>query len=129
MFMKDGEMTRPSASVNVAYMLARLYWQFLYEGISLRELMDCCCALQRVAVVEQRQVKDYGKVLKDLGVFHFSQGVMWVMQEVFGLDRKVMVVEPSEETGGFILDEVMAGKRHPLRLFLKYPGEMLFSLL
>lgn len=129
MFTKDGEMTRPSASVNVVYMLVRLYWQFLYEGISMRELMDCCCALQRAAVVEQQQVKNYGKVLKDLGVFHFSQGVMWVMQEVFGLDRKMMVVELSEEAGDFILDEVMAGKRHPLRLFLKYPGEMLFSLL
>lgn len=129
MFMKDGDMTRPSASINVVYMLVRLYWQFLYEGISLRELMDCCCALQRAAAVEQQQDKDYGKVLKDLGVLHFSQGVMWVMQEVFGLDKDMMVVEPSEEKGDFILDEVMTGKRHFFRLFMKYPSEMLFSLL
>ena len=129
MFMKDGEMTRPSASVNVIYILVHLYWQFLYEGITLRDLMDCSCALKRAAAVEQQQVMDYGKVLKELGIYRFSQGVMYVMEEVFGLEKEAMVVEPLEDKGDFILDEVMAGKHHFFHLFLKYPVEMLYSLL
>ncbi len=128
-FVKDGELTRLSVSMMLVYLLVALYWRFIYEGITLRELMDCFYALKRVAGHDKASVIRYEKVLKGLGVLRFSQGVMWVMQEVFGLEEKSLVVQPSESKGSFILQEVMSGKRNVLHLLPKYPIDLCFTLL
>ena len=62
-----------------------------------------------------------------MGLLSFAQGVMWVMQEVYGLKEEALVTMPSEYHGTFILKEVLAGKYHVLRLLMKYPVELLFS--
>ena len=127
--MKDGGLTRPSVSMMLVYLLVTLYWRFIYEGITLRELMDCFYALKRVAGHDKASVIHYEKVLKGLGILRFSQGVMWVMQEVFGLEEKALVVQPMESKGSFILQEVMSGKRNVLHLLPKYPIDLCFTLL
>ena len=128
-FVKDGGLTRPSVSMMLVYLLVTLYWRFIYEGITLRELMDCFYALKRVAGHDKASVIHYEKVLKGLGILRFSQGVMWVMQEVFGLEEKALVVQPMESKGSFILQEVMSGKRNVLHLLPKYPIDLCFTLL
>ena len=45
LFVKDGEMVRPAVSMNVVYLILNLYWRFLYEGITMRELTDVFFAL------------------------------------------------------------------------------------
>ena len=35
----------------------------------------------------------------------FAGAMMWVMQEVFGLERENMLVEPDEKEGPFLLEE------------------------
>ena len=47
LFVKDGEMVRPAVSMNVVYLILNLYWRFLYEGITMRELTDVFFALKR----------------------------------------------------------------------------------
>ena len=129
LFVKDGELTRPSVSMSLMYLLITLYWRFIYEGITLRDLMDCFFALKRVAGYDKAAAINYEKVLKGLGLLHFSQGVMWVMQEVFGLEEKAQIVKPLESKGSFILQEVMTGKRNILHLFPKYPIDLLCSFI
>ena len=129
MFVKGGELTRPSVSMMLVYLLVTLYWRFIYEGITLRELMDCFYALKRVAEHDRASGIHYEKVLKGLGILRFSQGVMWVMQEVFGIEENTLVVQPSESKGSFILQEVMSGKRNVLHLLPKYPIDLFFTLL
>ena len=128
LFVKDGEMTRPSATMNVVYMLVRLYWQFLYKGITLRELSDFFFTLKRLAAKGSVSTINYEKVLGGFGILGFARGVIWVLQEVFGLEEGMQILEPSESQGSFILREVMAGKRNVFHLLLKYPVEMFFSL-
>lgn len=128
LFVKDGEMTRPSATMNVVYMLVRLYWQFLYKGITLRELTDCFFTLRRLAAKGSVSTINYERVLGGFGILGFARGVIWVLQEVFGLEEGMRILEPSESQGSFILREVMAGKRNVLHLLLRYPAEMFFSL-
>ncbi|MBQ7420493.1 MAG: nucleotidyltransferase family protein [Prevotella sp.] len=129
LYVKDGELTRPSAELNVVYLLVSLYWKFLYEGVSLRELMDYFFALKRMAAHEQTTKVDYAKIMDTFGMLGFSQGVMWVMQEVFGLAQEALPFASDEEKGSFILYEVMSGQRNFFRLLLKYPGDTLLSLI
>ena len=45
--------------------------------------------------------------IKELGLTRFSQGIMWLMKEIFNLDTNHMPVEPLEEEGQFLLSKVM----------------------
>ena len=126
-FVKEGEGVRLSPEAGVIYHLVHLYWRFMYKGISLRDLLDCFFAFKRT--VGQSSEIDYEKVLKNFGMIHFSQGIMWIMQEVFGLEKEAKIIAPLETKGAMILKEVMSGKYHFFHLILKYPVEMLLSLL
>jgi hypothetical protein len=46
-------MVRPAVSMNVVYLVLNLYWRFLYEGITMRELTDVFFALKRLADKER----------------------------------------------------------------------------
>lgn len=127
LFVKDGDIVRSSVRLNVVLVLVEIYWQFLYKGITLREMTDYFFTLRKVASSGKKTV-DYEKILRKMGLLSFAQGVMWVMQEVYGLKKEALVTVPSERQGTFILKEVMAGKRHFFHLLLRYPIELLFSL-
>ena len=58
------------------------------------------------------------KELKELGLWKFAGGIMYIMQEVFGMPASRLIVPPNEKYGRFVLDEVLeAGNfgRHDAR--------------
>lgn len=128
LFTDTDEMARPSASLNVVLLLAEMYWHFLYRKLTMREMMDYFFTLKKVAAKGKKRA-NYEKVFHNLGLLRFSQAIMWVMLEVFQLELDALVTEPVEGNGTFVIDEMISGKRHLHRLLLKYPGEMLLSLL
>lgn len=152
LFTKEGELIIPSVSTNLVYVLLHIYRHFLTEGVGLRQLMDYFFVLKRAkgnfnAYPDGRSLEE---TLKAFGVYRFAQGVMWVLQEVFGLERKLMICEPVEKEGSIILSEVMSGGnfghydkrlkhgkgkiatfvdivKHNLRLFRHYPGDSIWA--
>ena len=46
-------------------------------------------------------------VIKDLGLTRFTRGIMWLLQEVFALDPKILPLEPLEEEGLYLLGQIM----------------------
>lgn len=58
------------------------------------------------------------KELKELGLWKFARGIMYIMQEVFGMPASQLIVPPNEKYGKFVLNEVLeAGNfgRHDAR--------------
>ena len=58
------------------------------------------------------------KELKELGVWKFAGGIMYIMQVVFGMPASRLIVPPNEKYGKFVLNEVLeAGNfgRHDAR--------------
>ena len=58
------------------------------------------------------------KELKELGLWKFAEGIMYIMQEVFGIPASRLIVPPNEKYGKFVLNEVLeAGNfgRHDAR--------------
>lgn len=56
--------------------------------------------------------------LKELGLWKFTGGIMYIMQEVFGMPASRLIVPPNEMYGKFVLNEVLeAGNfgRHDAR--------------
>ena len=56
--------------------------------------------------------------LKELGLWKFAGGIMYIMQEVFGMPAYRLIVPPNEKYGKFVLNEVLeAGNfgRHDAR--------------
>ena len=56
--------------------------------------------------------------LKELGLWKFAGGIMYIMQEVFGMPASRLIIPPNEKYGKFVLNEVLeAGNfgRHDAR--------------
>ena len=49
------------------------------------------------------------KLLKDFFLLRFAQGLMWIMQDIFLIDRAYLICTPNEKIGKFILDEILRG--------------------
>ena len=47
------------------------------------------------------------KELKELGLWKFAGGIMYIMQEVFGMPASRLIVPPNEKYGRFVLNEVL----------------------
>ena len=47
------------------------------------------------------------KELKELGLWKFAGGIMYIMQEVFGMPASHLIVPPNEKYGKFVLNEVL----------------------
>ena len=98
----------PSLGFNVVYMLLHIFRHVFHEGIGLRQLMDYYFVLRNVNVnLNLNRNANANKALREMGLLRFAAAVMYVEQEVFGLQKEYMLCEPDEKAGRFLLDEIM----------------------
>lgn len=121
----ETSLTVPSLEFNAFYLMLHCYNHELSSGLGLRQLMDYYFLLRNLNLgsnvnlnnlsADVRQMSDRGFCLNVNELFHkfgmerFVGAVMWIMQEVFGLERERLLCEPNEKEGRYILAEVMAG--------------------
>lgn len=131
LFSQNGDLITPTIEFNRFYILLHIYRHFLYEGVGLRQLLDYYFVLRRPtpdpSLKGGESQTELAKLLKTFGMWKFARGVMWVLQEVFGLEKEYMICEPLESEGQFILSEVMAGGNfghHDERLLSEKGGKL-----
>lgn len=93
----------PTLEFNIVYQLVHIHHHLLYEGIGMRQLMDYSFLLQRLQFSVPKSIS----VIKELNLIRFASALMWVLGEVFGLDREKMLWEPNENDGRFLLEEII----------------------
>lgn len=93
----------PTPDFNAVYSLMHIFHHVLYEGIGLRQLLDYYFILRRLDGAQRRQV--IGD-LKYLGLARFAEAVMYVEQQVFGLEPEYCLCQPNEKTGKRLLEEI-----------------------
>lgn len=100
----DGYIVVPTNEFNILYILQHAYRHLMNGGIGLRQLMDYFFVLNEYH-------KDFDDkfimLIKELGMMRFTSAVMWIMKEVFGIDKMSLICEPDEVEGQFLLDEIM----------------------
>ena len=99
----------PSLEFNLVYILLHIFMHMLGEELTMKQYLDFYyvvrkaynsgCDLQKAYDVAQR-----------LGMKKFAQGVMWVLQQVFGLERQHMICEPDAKEGSFLLVRLIENK-------------------
>ena len=111
-----GEITVPTTSFNVVYILSHLYRHVFTEGFGLRQLLDYYFVvmmrhtdLTNLTDSDSADLAALQRELKRLGLWKFAGAVMYVLHEVFGLEDDMMIVPINEKEGMFLLDEIMRG--------------------
>ena len=101
----QGDIPTPSLYFNSIYILIHIYRHLFQEGIGLRQLMDYYFVLRQG--LTESEAREAMEVLRSLRMERFAGAVMWIMQEVFGLEEAYMLTTPSEKDGRFLLNEIM----------------------
>lgn len=95
----------PTIEFNRIYILLHIYRHLFDEGIGLRQILDYYYILKQECSEEEK--KNSYKWIQKLGMQRFCCAVMYIMQEVFGLENKYLICAPSVKEGKFLLDEIM----------------------
>ena len=120
-----GEITVPTTSFNVIYILSHLYRHVFTEGIGLRQLLDYYFVLVKwhtdltnltdsnKSLPQMTQINtDLDALrheLKFLGLWKFAGAVMYVLHEALGLPEAKMIAPIDVNEGRFLLAEIMQG--------------------
>lgn len=108
-FEKTNGFTTPPLEFNLVYLLLHMYGHTLYEGIGLRQMMDYFFVLQTSSKVSEVSKFQIAQTIDSFGLKKFTQGVMWIMQSVFGLGEDKLLFEPDPKIGQLLLSEVLSG--------------------
>ena len=154
-------ITVPTLEFNAFYLMLHCYNHVFSSGLGLRQLMDYYFLLRNLNLdlnLNNRKTTtgttednfNLNQLFREFGMERFVGAVMWIMQEVFGLERERMLCEPDEKEGRYVLAEVMAGGnfghhderirkvgrgkwvevftkiQHAMHLLRKYPSEALW---
>lgn len=101
----EGEMRLPTTRVNMLFQLTHIYRHLFNEGIGLRQVMDYYYLLRSDEAPQY--ISETILMVKHLHMERFCSALMYVLQEVFGLQEDRMILPPDEEEGRFLLSEIL----------------------
>ena len=143
------DITVPTSEFNAFYLMLHCFNHEFSSGLGLRQLMDYYCLLVSLHKTHGEQGV-LNRLFSEFGMERFVGAVMWIMQEVFGLEREYLLSDPVEKEGRYILAEVMEGGnfghhdnrirkvgrgkwmsvfatlQHTLHMLRRYPSEVLW---
>ena len=101
------ESTIPMTSLafDRVYILVHIYRHLFHEGMGLRQIMDYYFVLTQGFTEAERA--DTVKQLCSLKMYRFTGAIMWILQNIFGMDSKYLLVPPIEKDGRFLLQEIV----------------------
>lgn len=111
-----GEITVPTTSFNVVYILSHLYRHVFTEGIGLRQLLDYYFVVVKwhtdltgLTDLDPKNLAALQRDLKWLGLWKFAGAVMYVQHETLGLSEEKMIAPMDEKRGKLLLAEILNG--------------------
>ena len=105
--MTDEEIAIPTAKFNAVYQLGHILMHLLEAGIGLRQFVDYYFVLRQCERLTEPEKNAVRGVWRKVGTSRFAAGVMWVEKEVLGLPESSIFIEPDEQFGKFIAEDVL----------------------
>lgn len=96
----------PTPAFNFVVQLAHVTGHFFHGGIGMRHMIDLYYVLKAIKYEEHGELM---AIVGHLGLTKFTCGLMWVLQKTLGLDKQYMIVEPVEQVGIVVLNEINDG--------------------
>lgn len=106
--------TTPTSDFNIVFQLAHVMRHYLYEGISLKQLIDYFYVLKvhfQSSHNNCNQFNDFQNILKKMGLLKFAKTIMYIMHEGLGLESDYLYVKEDEKGGKLILDSILNEKK------------------
>lgn len=95
--------SHPEVEFNAVFSLMHIFHHVLHEGIGLRQMLDYYYILCNLGVGQKTVV--YAEIRR-LGLAGFASAIMYVEQQMFGLNSEYMFCTPSESLGALLLSEI-----------------------
>jgi hypothetical protein len=102
-----GAVNVPTKSFNRIFLIAHILNHVIHEGIGMRQMMDYYFLLWRGFTKEEQQHDVL--LLKQLGLYHITAAVMFVLRQLFAMPKQLLLVPPDERRGIFLMDEILYG--------------------
>lgn len=101
----EGKISAPTIEFNVIYQLLHIMRHFFHDGIGIRHMIDYYWLLQS----EKMDVKEVQRMLNLLHLNNAMSGVMWIMTEVFKMDKSLLPFRINASIGRQMLEEIERG--------------------
>lgn len=106
MIAEDLEIVAPRVEFHAVQQLLHVYHHLFDGGIGLRQIMDYYFVLRNLPEEKHGEVM---AILSKLGVTRFVAALMYVLQEVFGLESDFILCPPDAKDGRYLLNEILEG--------------------
>lgn len=100
-----GKISAPTTEFNIIFQLIHIMRHFFHDGIGLRQMIDFFWLLQSKDI----DIKEVTRLLNLLRLNNVLKGVMWIMTEVFRMDKSLLPFPSSAGIGRQMLKEIERG--------------------
>lgn len=102
-----GDIPVPGKRFNAVFLLTHIYRHLFGEGIGWRQVVDYYYFLKHGLTEQDR--REVIKTLKQLRMWRFTRGMMYVLQMYLGLSEKYLLTPADKIEGDFLMREIMRG--------------------
>lgn len=105
--------TTPTSDFNIIFQLVHIMRHYLYEGISLKQIIDYFYVLKAYFQSSQKssnQNYKFQHTLKKIGLLKFAKTIMYIMHEGLGLQSYYLYTKEDKKGGKLILDSIINEK-------------------
>lgn len=92
----------PTREFNAIYLMLHMYGHFFTTRNNLKQLIDYYYLLK--GGFEYNEKEFILNQLNEFGILKFSSGIMWIMQEVFGVNSDLLLTFPNAKLGMMMLE-------------------------
>lgn len=108
-----GMVRKLRADYDVVFQMNHIYRHLLDEGVGMRQVLDFYVLLREYnrAVAQNEGLMRREVLLEQIGACgmrRFASALMYVLQEMFGMEEGKLLCRPSHKHGTFLLNEMMA---------------------
>lgn len=100
---KYGEVHTLDSRLNGFYVLLHCYRHFMLGGIGMKQVMDIYFVLRQLSAEDRESVMS---LVRQLNMTSFVAALMWILLDVFHLERGQLLCAPDEAEGRFVLKEL-----------------------
>jgi len=109
----DAEFKCLTDDFNALFLIIHMFGHCFSSHNNFKQLIDYYYLLKRGLSIEQ---KDWVKrQFEMLGVEKYAAGIMWIEQEILGLEKNYLIVEPNKNIGKLLLGYVVNYGARPKR--------------
>lgn len=110
-FGKGAGIAVPTHDFNVVLQLSHIYKHLLFEGIGLRQIVDFFYLMRALDEDEPREGRKerWTPRLEYLGMRKLCGALMWILEDVLGMDGAWAITAKDERRGRLVLNEIIQG--------------------